>query len=531
MAALRLSKSKSLGSCFSFSRDLSKIETRVLFSLMNTSSFHTKPSGFVLDNVGDKFNFTGFKSPVSDRAQCCSAFSTMPMRLSLVSGSSVSGFGGFGMMGHRLYSSKSVSGNVDKGGGSEVAVGSGGGDVSDGGFGDGDWVEKVKGAWKYVVDAGNYTGEKVKEASNELMPYGQQLLDANPYLNDVIVPVGCTLTGTMLAWFVMPKVLRRFHKFSTQGPAQLLSGSSLWGPVPYENSFWGALEDPLRYLVTFMAFSQIANLVAPTTIASQYLLQTWRGAVILSVVWFLHRWKTNVITRALASKSTQGLVDRDKLLVIDKISSVGLFTLGLMALAEACGVAVQSILTVGGIGGVATAFASKDILGNVLSGLSVQMSQPFSVGDTIRAGTVEGQVVEMGLTTTRLLSAEKFPVIVPNSLFSSQVIVNKSRAEWRAMLTKIPLHISDFDKIPQISDGITNMIKSNSNVFLEREVPYCFLSRVERSYAELTLGYNLKHKRKDLLCAAEQDILLKSVQIIQQHGATLGSTFEDMIGQ
>lgn len=526
MAALRLTKSKSLGSCFGFSRNLSKIETRVLFSLMNTSSFHSKPSGFVLDNVGDKFNFTGFKAPVSDRVQCCSAFSTTPVGLSLVSRGSFSGFGGFGVMGHRLYSSKSVSGNVGQSGGSEVGVGSGGGDV-----GDGDWVEKVKGAWKYVVDAGDYAGEKVKEVSNELTPYGQQLLDANPYLKDVVVPVGWTLTGTMLAWFVMPKVLRRFHKFSTQGPAQLLSGSSLWGPVPYENSFWGALEDPLRYLVTFMAFSQIANLVAPTTIASQYLLQTWRGAVILSVVWFLHRWKTNVITRALASKSTQGLVDRDKLLVIDKISSVGLFSLGLMALAEACGVAVQSILTVGGIGGVATAFASKDILGNVLSGLSVQMSQPFSVGDTIRAGSVEGQVVEMGLTTTRLLSAEKFPVIVPNSLFSSQVIVNKSRAEWRAMLTKIPLHISDFDKIPQISDDITNMIKSNSNVFLEREVPYCFLSRVEKSYAELTLGYNLKHKRKDLLCAAEQDILLKSVQIIKQHGATLGSTFEDMNGQ
>lgn len=34
---------------------------------------------------------------------------------------------------------------------------------------------------------------------------------------------------------------------------------------------------------------------------------------------------------------------------------------------------------------------------------------------------MEGQVVEMGLTTTSLLSAERFPVIVPNSLFSSQV--------------------------------------------------------------------------------------------------------------
>ena len=39
----------------------------------------------------------------------------------------------------------------------------------------------------------------------------------------------------------------------------------------------------------------------------------------------------------------------------------------------------------------------------------------------LQAGNVEGQVVDMGLTTTSLLNAEKFPVIVPNSLFSSQV--------------------------------------------------------------------------------------------------------------
>lgn len=91
-------------------------------------------------------------------------------------------------------------------------------------------------------------------------------------------------------------------------------------------------------------------MVAPTTIASQFIGPAWKGAVILSFVWFLHRWKTNVITRALAMKSVEGL-DRDKLLTLDKLSSVGLFVLGGMTLAEACGVAVQSILTVGGIGG------------------------------------------------------------------------------------------------------------------------------------------------------------------------------------
>lgn len=45
---------------------------------------------------------------------------------------------------------------------------------------------------------------------------------------------------------------------------------------------------------------------------------------------------------------------------------------------------------------------------------------------TFQAGSVEGQVVEMGLTTTSLLNAEKFPVLVPNSLFSSQVSLSIS---------------------------------------------------------------------------------------------------------
>ncbi|KAM1161614.1 hypothetical protein ACFX2I_000682 [Malus domestica] len=140
--------------------------------------------------------------------------------------------------------------------------------------------------------------------------------------------------------------------YGNQGRTALLSGSPSEEQVPYEKSFLGALEDPVRYLVTFMAFSQrgVGIMVAPTTITAQYLAPAWRGAVILSFVWFLHRWKTNVFTHALATQSLPGL-DRDKLLAMDNISSVGLFVIGIMALAEACGVAVQSIMTVGGIGG------------------------------------------------------------------------------------------------------------------------------------------------------------------------------------
>lgn len=420
--------------------------------------------------------------------------------------------------------SMSFSSKADKSGLSEVPAVSGASeaDVTSNAVVGNDLLDKIKDAWHGTVDAVSYTGQKAKEASDVMNPYVQQVLDAHPYLKTVGIPIGYTLTGTVLAWVVMPRILRKFHNYAMQSPAALFSRFQ----VPYEKSFWGALEDPVRYLVTFMAFSQIASIVAPTTIASQYITQTWRGAVILSLVWFLHRWKTNMFDRALTAASL-AVVDREKLSTLDKLSSVGLFAVGLMALAEACGIAVQSVLTVGGIGGVATAFAARDILGNLLSGLSMQFSRPFSLGDTIKAGSVEGQVVEMGLITTRLLNAEKFPVLVPNSLFSSQVIVNKSRAQFRAMVTKIPIQSQDLDIVPQISDDIKNMLRSNSKVFLEKEAPYCFLSHVENSYSELTVGCNLTHMSKDELYSTQQDILLQSVQIIKKHGAKLGDMYQD----
>lgn len=73
----------------------------------------------------------------------------------------------------------------------------------------------------------------------------------------MVIPVGGTLTATIIAWFLLPRILRKFHKYAMQGPVSLLPASVSVEPVPYEKSFWGAMEDPVRYLVTFIAFSQM----------------------------------------------------------------------------------------------------------------------------------------------------------------------------------------------------------------------------------------------------------------------------------
>ncbi|KQJ84176.1 mechanosensitive ion channel protein 1, mitochondrial isoform X2 [Brachypodium distachyon] len=364
-------------------------------------------------------------------------------------------------------------------------------------------------------------GKKVKEMTDAITPHVQQFFAANPDLEKVAVPLGGTLFGTVMAWFVMPIILRRLHKYGSQNPITALLGNSTKTDASYQTSIWSAVEDPAKYLITFMAFSEMAAAVAPSI--SPYFPQALRGAFVLSIVWFLHRWKANFITTAMTSQ-TALVTDKARLSAFNKVSSLGLIALGVMGLAEACGVAVQSILTVGGVGGVATAFAARDVLGNVLNGFSLQFSRPFSVGEYIKAGSIEGTVVEIGLTSTSLINPEKLPVTVPNSLFSSQVIVNKSRGQLRLSVTKIPIRLEDIQKVPAISEEINAMLRSNPKVVSETDAPYCHLSKLESSYGELVIGCILQKMRKDELLYTEQDILLKAAKIIKSHGVELGST-------
>lgn len=383
------------------------------------------------------------------------------------------------------------------------------------------WMDLLENARNSTIGVTTDAGKKVKEMTDVVTPHVQQFFEANPDLEKVVLPLGGTIFGTVMAWFVMPMILKRFHKYGSQNPISALLGNSTKTDASYHTSLWSALEDPAKYFITFMAFSEMAGVIAPSI--TPYFPQALRGAFVLSIVWFLHRWKANFITKAMTNQ-TALVTDRARLSAFNTVSSLGLIALGVMGLAEACGVAVQSILTVGGVGGVATAFAARDVMGNVLNGFSLQFSQPFSVGEYIKAGSIEGTVVEIGLTSTSLISPEKLPFTVPNSLFASQIIVNRSRAQSRVSVTKIPIRLEDIQKVPALSEEIRAMLRSNPKVILETDAPYCYLSKLENSYGELVIGCILQKMKKDELLYVEQDILLEAAKIIKSHGVEFGNT-------
>lgn len=72
-------------------------------------------------------------------------------------------------------------------------------------------------------------------------------------------------------------------------------------------------------------------------------------------------------------------------------------------------------------------FALQDTLGNLFSGLSLQLEAPYRVGDFVRVGEQEGRVTQVNWRSTRILTMRREEVTVPNSQVAKQVVTNLSR--------------------------------------------------------------------------------------------------------
>ncbi|HSM06038.1 MAG TPA: mechanosensitive ion channel family protein [Longimicrobiales bacterium] len=87
------------------------------------------------------------------------------------------------------------------------------------------------------------------------------------------------------------------------------------------------------------------------------------------------------------------------------------------------------LIAAGAAGGVALGIAAQDILKNVFGGLIVLFDQPFQVGDKIRVGETYGEVVSIGIRSTRVVTPDDNLVTVPNAQIVEDQVANANAGE------------------------------------------------------------------------------------------------------
>ncbi|MBI4844819.1 MAG: mechanosensitive ion channel [Nitrospirae bacterium] len=152
---------------------------------------------------------------------------------------------------------------------------------------------------------------------------------------------------------------------------------------------------------------------------------------------------------------------------VENISKIILFIAGLMVLLSLWKVNITPLVASAGVAGAAVAFAAKDMLGNFFGGLSIFMDKPFKIGDHVVLDKGErGEVVNIGIRSTRIKTIDDILIIVPNSIIANSKVVNES-APSPVFRIRIPVSAAYGSDVNFVENILLDIAANSENILKE----------------------------------------------------------------
>lgn len=324
------------------------------------------------------------------------------------------------------------------------------------------------------------------------------------------------LTATVAAVLLLNAIISRVIRILTDRAS---AAGSVWRRVVF-----ASLGRPLLTLVWIAGASVAALLyLDPAGGAYARFFEPARSVALIAVlVWFSLRlvgqFKVALRDRPAAGGRALDPMAADAL---GKLLQALVVLSGVVALLPTLGVSISGILAFGGIGGIAIGFAAQGLVSNLIGGMTIYASRPFTVGEwIIMPGTeVVGEVQRIGWRATRVMGFDRRPFYVPNAQFNTAVVINHSRMTARRIDQHVHLRYRDVDKVPAIVADVNAMLAEHPGI------EHDFFAFRFDSYGDFALklflyAFTVSTDYGEFM-AVKEDILLKVAGIVKQRGAEL----------
>ena len=254
----------------------------------------------------------------------------------------------------------------------------------------------------------------------------------------------CIVAGSILLMLILKRYLSRYI-------ASLLFRLTrrIWNSAE-KKSFVELLAAPLKwFLLILITVIAIDKLNFPTAweyriyghSTNEIISRLGIGIIIVSFTWLLLRM-TDFIAMVLEEKAARtDEKSKDQLIVFFRDFLKVIITLvSLLLLIKACfNQHIGNILTSLSIVGAIVALAAKESLENLIASFIIFFDKPFATGDVLKVNAVTGTVERIGLRSTRIRTADKTLVTVPNKQMVDSVVDNWSMRTQRRAEIKLEL--------------------------------------------------------------------------------------------
>lgn len=207
----------------------------------------------------------------------------------------------------------------------------------------------------------------------------------------------------------------------------------------------------------------------------------------------LSRMAERFVTKLLAEKGIDPGVKGS----IVTISRYIVMTIGILVTLDTVGVSLSSLAAVGAVLMVGIGFGLQNITQNFISGLIILLERPIKIGDMVEVKGVSGKIAEIGARSTLIHTRDDIAIIVPNSQFISEQVINQSFSGERVRLNLSvgAAYGSDLDKVKEVLLRVTD---EHSKILNNPEAKVFF-----DNFGDSSLDFKLHFWVSDIWCQYE----------------------------
>lgn len=197
----------------------------------------------------------------------------------------------------------------------------------------------------------------------------------------------------------------------------------LWRLITASSSSWKlAARVVIFALFSVLLFNEGLNPMAPAPWADNVPLHL--AATGLQIGWWLYAARTLTVLLGAVMMQRVGHTGR---LLQDLLGAVIFLIAVIAALAYVLELPVKGVLATSGALAIVVGLALQSTLSDVFSGIVLNTTKPYQLGDWISIDGTEGRVTDIDWRATRLQTSQGSMAVIPNSLAAKAKIINFSR--------------------------------------------------------------------------------------------------------
>ena len=161
-------------------------------------------------------------------------------------------------------------------------------------------------------------------------------------------------------------------------------------------------------------------------------------------------------------------------------------TIGFIVIIQSAGINLSSITILFGALGIGIGFGLQTVINNFVSGLIILFERPIKVGDRIEVSGVAGDVVDISMRATTIVTNDNISIIVPNSNFISSSVINWSHTD-RNVRFNFPVGVSYREDPQKVKEVLLKIAHDNPGVLKDPHPDVLFTE-----YGDSALMFDLR---------------------------------------